>query len=89
MGVVEIVFDIIAHICLFNALLLCSTSLNRFMSQKKKEPKVRIADTDTSHRVHEISASFAVFHRDQSISSRPHYSTRRKVGAIKSGEVEI
>lgn len=33
MGVVEIVFDIIAHICLFNALLLCSTSLNRFMSK--------------------------------------------------------
>lgn len=37
MGVVEIVFDIIAHICLFNALLLCSTPLNRFM--KKKEAK--------------------------------------------------
>lgn len=33
MGVVEIVFDIIDHNCLFNALLLCSTSLNRFMSK--------------------------------------------------------
>lgn len=35
MAVVELVFDIIPHICLFNALPLCSTPLNRFMSTKE------------------------------------------------------
>lgn len=48
MGVVEIVFDIIAQICLFNALLLFHTSLNRFMSTKAKSYQ---ANPDTSHRV--------------------------------------
>lgn len=47
--------------------------------QKKQ---VRIAGTDTSNRVHEISASFAVFQGDQSISSRPHYTKLGKAGAI-------
>lgn len=46
MGVVEIVFDIIAHNCLFNALLLCSTPLNRFMSKKRKY----VADAEQSSR---------------------------------------
>lgn len=46
-GVVKIVFDIIVHICLFNPLLLCSTTLNEFMSKNHKY----IADTDTTHRV--------------------------------------
>lgn len=51
MGVVEIVFDIIAHNCLFNALLLCSTPLNRFMSKKKKKDREYVADAEQSSRV--------------------------------------
>ncbi len=47
MGIVEIVFDI-AHICLFNALLLRGTSLNGFMSKNRQQ---YVANTDTSHRV--------------------------------------
>lgn len=49
MGVVEIVFDIIAHNCLFNALLLCSTSLNRFMS--KSQTRRANADMISSSKI--------------------------------------
>lgn len=87
MGVVEIVFDIIAPICLFNALLLCSTSLNRFMSKKKGQKYV--ADTDTSHRVLRFQLPSLFFQGYQSISRRPHYSRWSKAGAIKSGELEM
>lgn len=85
MGVVEIVFDIIAHICLFNALLLCSTSLNRFMSKRNS--------TYSSWYWHksprsDISTSFTVFQGYQSILSRPPYSMWNRAGAVKSGELE-